>query len=82
MGIAIWHFAVFVPDRFWAGIVGAFLGAIAGSILVGAIAQVAADRSIGQTDLSTALIAVPGAIAGLAVIYVIGRLAGEEPETR
>ena len=26
MGIAIWHFTVFVPDRFWGGIVGAFLG--------------------------------------------------------
>ena len=24
MGIAVWHFAVFVPDRFWGGIVGAF----------------------------------------------------------
>ena len=24
MGIAIWHFAVFVPDHFWGGIVGAF----------------------------------------------------------
>ena len=27
MGIAIWHFAVFVPDHFWGGIVGAFLAA-------------------------------------------------------
>ena len=25
MGIAVWHFTVFVPDRFWGGIVGAFL---------------------------------------------------------
>ena len=25
MGIAIWHFAVFVPDRFWGGIVGALM---------------------------------------------------------
>ena len=23
MGIAIWHFAIFLPDRFWGGIVGA-----------------------------------------------------------
>ena len=27
MGIAVWHFTVFVPDRFWGGIVGAFLAA-------------------------------------------------------
>ena len=30
MGIAIWHFAVFVPDRFWGGIVGAFGAAAVG----------------------------------------------------
>ena len=23
MGIAIWHFTIFIPDRFWGGIVGA-----------------------------------------------------------
>ena len=27
MGLAIWHFTIFLPDRFWGGIVGAFLGA-------------------------------------------------------
>ena len=27
MGIAVWHFTVFLPDRFWGGIVGAFLAA-------------------------------------------------------
>ena len=30
MGLALWHFTIFVPDRFWAGIVGAFLGALFG----------------------------------------------------
>ena len=29
VGIALWHFAVLVPDRFWGGIVGAFLAAVA-----------------------------------------------------
>jgi hypothetical protein len=72
MGIAIWHFTVFVPDRFWGGIVGAFLGAIAGSMLAGAIAHVAAARGIGETDIGTALIAVPGALVGMAAIYLIG----------
>ncbi len=32
MGIAIWHFTVFLPDRFWAGIVGAFVGATLGAV--------------------------------------------------
>ena len=25
MGLAIWHFTIFVDDRFWGGIVGAFI---------------------------------------------------------
>ena len=35
MGIAIWHFAVFVPDRFWGGIVGAFLAGLVLTPLLG-----------------------------------------------
>ena len=35
MGIAIWHFAVFVPDHFWGGIVGAFGAAAIGAVVVG-----------------------------------------------
>lgn len=73
VGIALWHFTIFVPDRFWQGIVGAFLGAIAGAIASGATAQIAAARSIGETDLATALVAVPGALVGIAVIYWIGQ---------
>ena len=36
MGIALWHFTVFLPDRFWQGIVGAFLGAVIGAVVFGA----------------------------------------------
>jgi hypothetical protein len=35
VGIALWHFTVLVPDRFYGGIIGAFLGALAGSLLAG-----------------------------------------------
>ena len=73
MGIALWHFSIFVPDRFWQGIIGAFLGAIIGAIVVGAIVQAASGRSIGDTDLLTALVAVPGAVLGMAVIWFIGQ---------
>ena len=79
MGIAIWHFAVFVPDRFWGGIVGALLGAVAGGIVTGAIAQIASGQSIGQTDIGTVLVAVPGTLIGLAAIYALG-VSREEPE--
>lgn len=72
MGIALWHFTVFVPDRFWQGIVGAFIGAVLGSVGFGLIVQEASGKSLGDTDLSTALIAIPGTLIGLAVVYAIG----------
>ena len=79
VGIAILHFTVFVPDRFWGGIVGALLGAIAGGMVTGAIAQIASGSSIGQTDIGTALVAIPGTLIGLAAIYALG-ISREEPE--
>ena len=78
MGIAIWHFAVFVPDRFWQGIIGAFLGAVLGSVILGMIVQEISGRGLGDTDLSTALIAIPGSLIGMAVVYAIGAR-DEEP---
>jgi hypothetical protein len=72
MGVALWHFTVFVPDRFWGGIVGAFLGATAGAMVTGAIAQIATGDSIGTADLATALYAVPGTLIGLAIVYFAG----------
>lgn len=72
MGIALWHFTVFVPDRFWQGIVGAFLGAVLGAIIFGLIVQAASGRSLGDTDISTALVAIPGTLIGLGIVYAIG----------
>jgi hypothetical protein len=80
MGVAIWHFTVFVPDRFWAGIVGAFIGSAAGAMVSGAIAQIALGQSIGETDLATAIYAIPGALLGLGVVYLIGVRSGVEAE--
>ena len=69
MGIALWHFAVFVPDRFWGGIVGAFGAAATGAVLVGLILS---GGDINDTSLTTALQAVPGALAGLAASWFYG----------
>jgi outer membrane lipoprotein SlyB len=80
MGVALWHFTVFIPDRFRGGIVGAFLGAAAGAMVSGAIAQIALGKTIGDTDLATALYAVPGTVIGLAVVYAMGVRAGVEAE--
>jgi hypothetical protein len=72
MGIALWHFTVFLPDRFWQGIVGAFIGAVLGSVIFGLLVQEVSGRSLGDTDLGTALIAIPGTAIGLAIVYAIG----------
>jgi hypothetical protein len=80
MGVALWHFTVFVPDRFRGGIVGAFLGAAAGAMVSGAIAQILLDKTIGDTDIATAIYAIPGTIIGLAVVYAMGVRAGVEAE--
>jgi hypothetical protein len=63
---------VFLPDRFWQGIVGALLGATIGAVIFGAVVQVASGKSLGDTDLATALIAIPGVALGLAVVWVLG----------
>jgi hypothetical protein len=77
MGLAIWHFTIFMPDRFWGGIVGAFVGALVGSILVGLIiygVRVSALRVPGEkaTDIGVVLYAVPGALIGIAAVYLEG----------
>lgn len=72
VGIALWHFTVFLPDRFWQGIVGALLGSTIGAVVVGAIAQAASGKSLGETDIGTALLAVPGVLVGLAVVWALG----------
>jgi hypothetical protein len=72
VGIALWHFTVFLPDRFWAGIVGAFLGAVVGSLVFGLIVHAGSVPGTDDTDLLTAFEAVPGAILGMAVIWFLG----------
>jgi hypothetical protein len=72
MAIALWHFTIFLPDRFWSGIVGAFLGALAGGVISGLV--ISGFSVPGNDDISilTALYAVPGAVAGVALVYWIG----------
>lgn len=72
MGLALWHFTIFLPDRFWGGIVGAFLGALLGSVLFGLAVNGFSVPGQHDTHLLTALEAVPGALIGIAVVYAEG----------
>jgi hypothetical protein len=77
-GVAIWHFTVFIPDRFWAGIVGALLGAGAGAMISGAAGQIATGAGIGESGIETVLFAIPGTLIGLAIVYAIGAYQEQE----
>ena len=72
MGLALWHFTIFLPDRFWGGIVGAFLGALIGAIVFGLIVNGASVPGQGDTHLLTALEAIPGTLIGIAAMYYEG----------
>jgi hypothetical protein len=72
IGVALWHFTVFFPDYFRGGIIGAFLASIAGAMVTGAVAQVALGKGIGETDIATALFAVPGVVIALGISYMVG----------
>jgi hypothetical protein len=72
MGIALWHFTIFLPDRFWGGIVGAFVGAIVGAALCGLIVNGLTVPGQDDTHILQALEAIPGTLIGIAVVYFEG----------
>jgi hypothetical protein len=72
MGIAIWHFMVFVPDKFWGGIVGAFLVAILGAVVFGFLVAGLTVPGQNDTDIEQGLIAVPGALIALGLSWLYG----------
>ncbi len=72
MGLALWHFTIFLPDRCWGGIIGAFLGCILGAIIFGLAIHGFAVPGQDDTDLVTTLEAVPGALLGYAFFYFLG----------
>ena len=69
MGLAIWHFTIFLPDRFWGGIVGAIVvGLIIYSVKVSAL-RIPGEKA---TNIGIVLYAVPGALLGIAAVYLEG----------
>lgn len=72
VGIALWHFTVFVPDRFRGGIVGAFIASIIGAVVTGALWQLAIGKGLGETDVLTVFAAVPGYFIANAIAYWLG----------
>lgn len=72
MGLAMWHFTIWLPDHFWGGIVGAFIGSIVGAALVGLIIHGFSVPGTHDTHLITAIEGIPGALIGMAIVYAEG----------
>ena len=68
VGIALWHFAVLVPDRFLGGIIGAFLAAVAGAFLL-PTPGVPPGNPPGMVE---GIFAIPGSLLFLVAAYRIG----------
>jgi uncharacterized membrane protein YeaQ/YmgE (transglycosylase-associated protein family) len=72
MGLALWHFTIWLPDRYWGGIVGAFIGALVGAVICGLAINGFHIPGRHDTHLSTAVEAIPGALIGMALVYFEG----------
>ncbi len=72
MGLALWHFSIWLPDRYWGGIVGAFLGALIGAFLFGFLINGFSIPGRHDTHIATALEAIPGALIGMGLVYLEG----------
>lgn len=88
--IALWHFAVLVPDRFWGGIIGAFVAALVGGIAGGYLLPSPGWNTANPPGVGEALFALPGAAIGLVACWLYGarsearahQAAGESPPGR
>jgi hypothetical protein len=76
VGIALWHFAVLVPDRFLGGIIGAFLAALSGALLTGLLLPTPGIPVDNPPGVGEALWAIPGALIALALSYAYGARQG------
>ena len=72
VGLAVWHFTIFLPDRFWGGIVGAFVGATLGAVLLASALHGFDLPSQDDTSILTILEAIPGTLIGLGLTWLAG----------
>lgn len=72
MGLAIWHFMIWLPDRFVGGIVGSFVVAGAGAVLGGLVINGFQVPSPDDLGLIVPLEGIPGALIALGIAYAVG----------
>jgi hypothetical protein len=72
MALALWHFAIWLPDRFWGGIAGAFVGALIGGLLSGLVLRGFTVPGNDDLKLIDAFVSLPGAVVGMGILYLEG----------
>ena len=72
LGIAVWHFAVLVPDKFTGGIIGAFLASLAGALAAGYLLPSPGVPIDNPPGLGKVMWPIPGAVIALALLYAHG----------
>lgn len=71
-GMAFWHFAVLVPDRFWGGIIGAFGAAVTGALLSGYLLPEPGVSGANPPGVGAAVWAIPGSLIALTLSFLYG----------
>jgi uncharacterized membrane protein YeaQ/YmgE (transglycosylase-associated protein family) len=72
IGVAVWHACILVPDRFYGGIIGAFLAAVAGALVTGYLLPTPGIPPHNPPGLDEALWPIPGSVIALLVTYIYG----------
>jgi hypothetical protein len=72
IGVALWHFSVLVPDRFYGRIIGALIVAIGGALASGYLLPSPGVPPHNLPGLTEALWPIPGSIVALLASYLSG----------
>lgn len=72
IGIAIWHLAALVPDRFYGGIIGSFVASLVGALAAGFLLPVPGVPHQNPPGLDEALWPIPGSLLALMALYRYG----------
>jgi hypothetical protein len=72
VGIALWHFTILVPDKFYGGIIGAFLAAFGGGLITGFLLPTPGVPLDNPPGIAEALWPTPGALLALVLCYLYG----------
>ena len=78
VGLAFWHFAVLVPDRFRGGVIGALIAALAGALVSGWLLPAPGIPTGNPPGVAEMLWAIPGSLAALVGSWFWGKNSAKE----